>query len=144
MTTRVKAESLGREPRRLKKIFDLARSTSVEVAEPESLADALEQVLVFDSQMLTREDALELLRLVPRLRVLRRAWTLHFAAFGCISCRAKRVSYASGGFCNRCYARIHHRLGEALQKVPAWNERYDVALLTRKSDAAWKLLNGDE
>jgi len=48
---------------------------------------ALEQLLIFDARMLDKDTQRELLRILPQLVHVRRAWKAHFLENGCVGCR---------------------------------------------------------
>jgi hypothetical protein len=134
-----------RPPGRPKKLFDLAKLAKITVAAPDSLAQALEQLLIFDSRMLDAETARELVKIIPQLLIMRRAWKAHFVEYGCIACKRKRVEYQSGGLCARCQGRLSHRIRECFRNVGAGRDlNEEVTALTRRFAAAQMLFNGDE
>jgi hypothetical protein len=84
-----------------------------------------------------------LLRVVPGLAQIRRAWKAYFAMYGCVSCRRKKVGYGAGGFCFRCQARITTRMRVCFRRVNAGRDTAEeLAAITRKADAAQMLFNG--
>ena len=121
--------------------FQRIKKTTIEVAKPDSLEEALGNVLFLDARFLDRTVRRELLRILPVLIHLGPAWRARFAECGCFSCHKKKVPYGSGGCCNRCSARESHRMKEWYRKIsdPAREiEARDA--LTRKYDAAQMLL----
>lgn len=132
-------------PGRPRKLFDLAKLAKVAVVTPDSLAHAIEQLLIFDSRILDSDTARELVKIVPQLLIMRRAWKAHFVEYGCISCKRKRVVYGAGGFCNACQGRIGQRLRQCFRNVGAGRDvAGELASITQKYDAAQLLLNGDD
>ena len=95
---------------------------------PESPLQAVEDLLIFDARCLDRETWRELLRVLPDLTRIRKAWKAHFAEFGCVSCRRKKTEYGAGGLCFRCLARITRRMRRCFRQI-------DVG---RQDDAAFK------
>jgi len=116
------------------------------VVEPK---DILESLLIFDARCLDRHTAHELLRILPELLHIRRAWKAHFLEYGCISCHKKNARYGSGGFCNTCHAKImqrmlkRHRKLTAGRNIPQEIAELKDALLLRYN-AAQRLLGGEE
>ena len=53
---------------------------------PKNPIEALEALLIFDARMLERETQQELIRILPQLVHVRRAWKAHYLEHGCISC----------------------------------------------------------
>ena len=95
--TRLSNAALGKRtpklPGRPKKILD---HRIVEVL-PESHIELLETLLIFDARSLERDTQQELLRLLPQLIHIRRAWKAHYLEFGCLGCRKadERVAIAA-------------------------------------------------
>lgn len=58
----------------------------MKVAKPESPAQAIESLLIFDARSLSNATRQELLRILPELVHVRRAWKAHYLEHGCISC----------------------------------------------------------
>ena len=125
-------------------LFQRIKKTTIEVAKPESLEEALGNLLFLDARDLDRTVRKELLRILPVLIHSGRAWRARFAECGCFSCHKKNVPYGAGGLCNRCSTRESHRMREWYRKIgdpqPAIEAR---DALTRKFDVAQVLLNGD-
>jgi len=59
----------------------------VKVATVESPIRAIEDLLIFDARALDKPTQQDLLRIVPELIHIRRAWRAHYVAKGCLSCR---------------------------------------------------------
>jgi hypothetical protein len=76
-----------RRPGRPKKILDLRKLDSIQVAKPESPEKAIESLLIFDARCLERETQQELLRILPQLVHIRRAWKAEYMECGCLGCR---------------------------------------------------------
>jgi len=125
--------------------FQPIKQVSIEVAKPDSLEDALGNLLFLDARDLDRATRKDLLRILPQLVHSSRAWKARYAEYGCLYCHKKDVPYGAGGLCNRCQHRELHRMRAWYQKVFAGsNTAEQTASLTRKSDVAQMLLNGDE
>lgn len=75
-----------RRPGRPKKILDHRKLDSIVEVLPESHVELLETLLIFDARSLERDTQRELLRLLPQLIHVRRAWKAHYLEHGCISC----------------------------------------------------------
>ena len=86
---------------RPKKILDHRKLDSIVEVLPASPVEMLETLLIFDARALDMETRQELLRILPQLVHIRRAWKAEYMECGCISCHKKRPDYASGGFCAR-------------------------------------------
>ncbi len=99
-----------KRPGRPKKIFDHSKLDSIVEVLPESPVELLENLLIFDARCLDMETRQELLRILPQLVHIRRAWKAEYMECGCISCHKKRVDYASGGFCVACQGRYMARM----------------------------------
>ncbi len=84
-----------KRPGRPKKIFDHSKLDSIVEVLPESPVELLENLLIFDARCLDMETRQELLRILPQLVHIRRAWKAEYMECGCISCHKKRVDYAS-------------------------------------------------
>ena len=134
-----------RPPGRPKKLFDLAKLAGVKVLAPESLAQAIEQLVIFDSRFADAETCRELVKIMPQLLIMRRAWRAHYAEYGCISCHKKRAPYQCGGLCVRCQGRLIQRMLNCFRNVGAGRDlNEELSSISRKYDAAQKLLNGDD
>src|SRR5947207_326256 len=90
--------------------IDYKKLELVTVAAPESALQAVEDLMVFNARCLERQTWHELLRVLPDLTRIRKAWKAHFAVHGCVSCRRKNTDYGAGGFCYTCLARITRRM----------------------------------
>lgn len=134
---------------RPKKILDLRKLGKVRVAVPESAERAIESLLIFDARCLDVATRQELLRLLPGLVHVRRAWRAEYMECGCVSCHKKNASYGAGGFCNTCWGRIYQRMLKRYRKLmtgrdlPAEVAAFTDALML-KFNAAQRLLNGDD
>jgi hypothetical protein len=58
-----------------------------------------------------------LLRVLPELTLIRKAWKAHFSVHGCVSCRRKKTDYGAGAFCYKCLNRITVRMRTCFRKV---------------------------
>lgn len=138
-----------RSPGRPKKIFDHQKLDSIVEVLPESPVELLETLLIFDARCLDKDTRQELLRILPQLVHIRRAWKAEYMECGCISCHKKRVEYGAGAFCKTCMARIYQRMRNRYRKamqgrnVPAELEAFTDALCLRYN-AAQRLFNGDD
>ena len=138
-----------RPPGRPMKIIDLRKLENVHVPVIESPLEAMENLLIFDARCLDRETRQELLRLVPQLVHIRRAWQAEYMECGCICCHEKKAGYGAGGFCNGCWGRIYARMRNRFRKVmagrdlPAELETFKDALQL-KYNAAQRLFNQDD
>jgi hypothetical protein len=127
------------QPRKFQRI----KRVSIEVAKPDSLEDALGNLLFLDARSLDRTTRDELLRVLPHLFQASRAWQVRFAEYGCLCCHKKRVTYGAGGLCGRCQVRELNRMREWYRKIGG-DSKQQTEALTRKYDVAQMLLNGDE
>lgn len=82
---------------RSKKILDHQKLDSIVEVLAESPAEMLETLLIFDARSLERATQQDLLRLLPQLIHVRRAWKAHYLDYGCPSCRKadERVAIAA-------------------------------------------------
>jgi hypothetical protein len=78
--------ALRRAGRHHQKIVDLRKANKVRVAKPESPEHAIETLLIFDARCLSRQTRQELLRLLPELLEVRRAWRAEYSEYGCLNC----------------------------------------------------------
>lgn len=129
--------------------IDLQKLDKVNVAVQESAAIAVESLLIFDARGLDKQTQQELLRILPELVHIRRAWKAHYLENGCVSCHKKRASYASGGFCVDCQGRILMRMRNRYRKLMVGRDLVaEVATfkdaLCLRYNAAQRLLAGDE
>ncbi len=76
-----------RRPRRPKKILDLRKLDAITITQPESPEQAIERLLIFDARCLDKETRQELLRLIPELVHIRRAWRAEYMEQGCTGCQ---------------------------------------------------------
>src|SRR5690242_1939113 len=83
---------------------------------PESLEEALGNLLFFDARCLERETRRELMRVLPQLVHAGRSWMARFAEYGCLCCHKKKVPYGAGALCSRCLAREFTRIREWYRK----------------------------
>ena len=81
-TLQIMPRAVGRP----KKPLDHRKVEGLPEVLPESPVEALEALLIFDARMLDRETQQELLRILPQLVHIRRAWKAHFLEHGCLSC----------------------------------------------------------
>jgi hypothetical protein len=130
---------------RKKQIINYKKLEEVQVLAPQSAIQGLEDLMVFDARCLDKETWHGLLRVLPDLTRIRKAWKAHFTVHGCVSCRRKRTQYGAGGFCYTCLARITTRMRTCFRKVNAGrNMPAEIASLSVRYDAAQQLFNGDE
>jgi hypothetical protein len=101
--------------------------------------------MVFDARCLDRATWHELLRVLPDLTRIRKAWKAHFVDHGCVSCHRRKSEYGAGGFCYVCLCRITTRMRTCFRKVGAdRNIPDEMASISRRCDAAQRLFNGDD
>ncbi len=96
---------------------DLQKLDTIVEVLPASPAERLEMLLIFDARALDKETRQELLRLLPEIARVRRAWKAEFMECGCLCCHRKRVAYGAGGFCNACAARVLQRMRNRYKKA---------------------------
>lgn len=121
------------------------RKVSVEVVRPDSPERAIEDLLIFDARMLGKDTRHELQRLLPALIHASRFWIARFAEKGCLCCHRKKVPYASGGLCGRCWAREHHGMREWYSKRFAGRDvEKEISALSRRFDTAQELFGGNQ
>jgi hypothetical protein len=131
------------------KALDLATLESVKAGESDSPLSAIESLMIFDARYLDRDTCQELLRLLPQLIHVRRAWRAEFIENGCVHCRRKDVEYGSGGFCHTCKARFHARMKRRYKRlmqgrdIEAETAAFANALQLRYNTAQ-RLFNGDD
>jgi hypothetical protein len=134
---------------RPKKILDHRKLDSIVEVLPASPVEMLETFLIFDARALDMETRQELLRILPQLVHIRRAWKAEYMECGCISCHKKRPDYASGGFCVACQGRILQRMRNRYRNVIKGRDlAQELATfkdaLQLKYNAAQRLFNGDD
>jgi hypothetical protein len=130
---------------RKKQIINYKKLEEVQVLAPQSAIQGLEDLMVFDARCLDKETWHGLLRVLPDLTRIRKAWRAHFTVHGCVSCRHKRTQYGAGGFCYTCLARITVRMRTCFRKVNAGrNTPAEIASLSQRYDAAQRLFNGED
>jgi len=134
---------------RPKKLLNVKKLDRMKVPAFARAESAVESLLIFDARALDADVRRELLRILPEMIRVRRAWRAEFMECGCISCHKKRVNYGAGGFCNRCWGRIYQRMTYRYKKLmedrdlPAELAKFTGAL-TLKFSAAQKLLGGND
>jgi hypothetical protein len=89
-----------------KQVIDYKKLELVTVIAPQSAIECVDDLMVFDARCLDKETWHALLRVLPDLTRIRKAWKAHFVAHGCVSCHRKKTEYGAGGFCFTCLARI--------------------------------------
>jgi hypothetical protein len=77
-----------------KKIFDHQKLDSIVEVLPESPVEALEAFLIFDARALEQDTQRELMRVLPQIIHIRRAWKAHYLKYGCTSCRKADERFA--------------------------------------------------
>jgi hypothetical protein len=138
-----------RKPGRPRRILDLRKLDKIKVMLPESPERAIEDLLIFDARSLDLSTRQQLLRLLPELIHVRRAWKAEYMECGCLSCHRKRDWYGAGGLCEACHGRIYQRMLKRYRKklegrdLPAELEAFREAL-SQKFNAARRLLNGND
>jgi hypothetical protein len=83
-------EHARRFPGRPKKTFDHYKLAAVPMAAPESPGELMAQLFILDGRTLDRETQHELVRILPQLVHVRRAWKAHFLEHGCLLCQNGR------------------------------------------------------
>jgi hypothetical protein len=126
--------------------LDLVKLGSVNVNgyKPHSPESAIEELVLFDARCLDRNTRQELLRLLPQLVQVRRAWRAEFTENGCVHCRRKDF-YGAGGFCRNCQGRFLGRMNRRYKKfMRGRNIELETAVfadaLQLKYNAAQRLL----
>jgi hypothetical protein len=128
-----------------KQAINIEKLEFVRVAQPPSPLQAVEDLMVFDARCLDRATWHELLRVLPSLTRIRKAWKAHFLTHGCASCHRRKTEYGAGGFCSICLARITTRMRTCFRKVGAdRNIPEELASISRRFDAAQRLFNGGD
>jgi hypothetical protein len=128
---------------------DQQKVNAVEVVKPDSLQDAIENLFIFDARGLDQDTRIELIRILPQLVHIGRAWKAEFMECGCTCCHKKKKAYGSGGLCNDCQRRIVSRMRNRYRKamkgrdLPAELEALKNALCLRYN-AAQRLFNGED
>jgi hypothetical protein len=127
-----------------KQVIDQKKLELLSVIPPESAIQGVEDLMIFDARCLDRGTWLELVRVLPELTVIRKAWPAHFTVHGCVSCRRKKTEYGAGGFCYKCLARITTRMRTCFRELSGdRNIPDEVASLSRRYESAQSLFNGD-
>jgi hypothetical protein len=135
-----------------KRPINLRKLDAIQVMQPESSEQAIESLLMFDARCMDRDTQRQLIRILPELVHIRRAWKAHYLENGCVSCHKKNRGntwYAAGGFCVACQRRILARMRTRYRKAMEGRnpdkelETFKDALALRYN-AAQRLLNGDE
>jgi hypothetical protein len=125
-----------------KQIINYKKLERVNVIVPQSAIQALDDLMVFDARCLDKETWHQLLRVLPDLTRIRKAWKAHFVTHGCVSCRRKNTQYGAGGFCYTCLARITHRMRTCFCKIDVGRDTAaELSAITRKVDAARMLFS---
>jgi len=131
---------------------NLRKLDNIQVLKPESSEQAMENLMIFDARGLDRDTQHELIRILPQLVHIRRAWKAHYLENGCVSCHKKNRGatwYACGGFCNACARRILTRMTRRYRKAMEGRDpekelaTFKDALCLRYN-AAQRLFNGDD
>jgi hypothetical protein len=123
-----------------KQVINYKKLERVQIVAPESALQTIEDLMVFDARCLDRETRRELVKFLPDLTRIRKAWRAHFTEHGCVSRRQKNTDYGAGGFCYRCLSRITTRMRTCFRKIDAdRNIPDEIASLSRRFDAAQKL-----
>ena len=136
---------MARKQRSDKQIIRYEKVELLKTIGPESPLEAIENVMVFDARCLDKETWHQLLRVLPDLTRIRKAWKAHFVQHGCVSCRKKKVEYGAGGFCYTCLARITTRMRTCFRKLDAGRDIPDeIASLSRRYSAAQRLFNSED
>jgi hypothetical protein len=130
------------------KKLDLLKLGSLQTSVPDSPQSVIEELIIFDARSLDRPTRQELLRLIPGLVHVRRAWRAEFAENGCVHCRRKDL-YGAGGFCRNCQARFLGRMTRRYKRLmKGRNIEAETAAfadaLQLKYNAAQRLLNGED
>jgi hypothetical protein len=140
---------LARLPGRPRQIPNRTKIEKVKTALPATVEEVIENLFLFDCRQLDASTARELLRLVPELLQMRRAWRAHFAEYGCLTCHRRKTEYGAGGFCFRCVCRIGGRMRRQLRRIEAGRDiptelaTFKDALCLRYK-AAQRLFNGGD
>jgi len=125
-----------------KQIINYKKLEQVQVVAPQSAIQAIEDLMVFDARCLDKETWHELLRVLPDLTRIRKAWKAHFTEHGCVCCHRKKTDYGAGGFCHACLQRITTRMRTCFRKVNAGRDTTEeLATITRRADAARMLFS---
>lgn len=125
-----------------KQIVDYKKLENVQVMAPQSALQVVEDLMVFDARCLDKETWRELLRVLPDLTRIRKAWKAHFSVHGCTCCHRKKTDYGAGGFCNNCLRRIATRMRTCFRKVNDGRDTAEeLATITRRADAARMLFS---
>jgi hypothetical protein len=120
---KAKTMTNARLPGRPRKVPTQAKLEEVKSVLPATVEEGIENLLIFDARQIDASTARELVRLVPELLRMRRAWRAHFAEYGCLICHRKKAEYGAGGFCNRCGCRIGGRMRHQLRRIEAGHDR---------------------
>ena len=135
---------MPRKQRSDRQIINYQKLELVRIAAPLSPLQAMEDLMVFDARCLDKETWRQLLRVLPDLTRIRKAWKAHFVEHGCVSCRRKKAEYGAGGFCYTCLARITVRMRTCFRNIGAdRNMPAEIASLSLRYDAAQRLFNGE-
>jgi hypothetical protein len=122
---------------------DPKKLAKVSVVEPVSSDESIERLLIFDSKLLDEETSRALVKIVPQLLMMRKTWKAYFSQHGCISCKRKKVGYASGGLCSVCYGRLGHRIRACFRNIGKDRDiEGEFVSIIARYDAAQALLNG--
>jgi hypothetical protein len=146
---RAKTIVLARCPGRPREVPTRAKLAMVKAVLPATVEEGFENLLLFDCRQIDASTARELVRLVPELLRMRRAWRAHFAEYGCLTCHRKKTEYGAGGLCSQCGCRIGGRMRRQLRQInagrdiPAELATFKKAL-TLKHSTAQRLLNGGD
>lgn len=141
--------SLKRKAGRPKKIFDKRNLHSIVEVMPDSSIEALEGLLIFDARCLDNDTRQGLIRILPQLVHIRRAWKAEFVECGCVCCHKKIAEYGFGGFCNACGRRLGARMRNRFRKLMSGRDLKQELVafkdaLALRFNAAQRLFNGED
>ena len=110
---------------RPKKILDLRKLAKVKVALPESSERAIENLFIFDARCLDVATRQELLRILPPMVQIRRAWRAEYMECGCLACQKPDPTVAIA-------ARLRRR-------GSSWADIYEITAVTAATHRERKL-----
>jgi hypothetical protein len=113
----------------------MEKLAKVEVVIPPQVAQILDDLLVFDARCLTGETSQQLIRLLPKLAFVRRAWRNLYRKYGCTGCPKPDPSIAIAARLRRggvSWADIYRILGADAAASTLAERKSFKALVKRK------------
>jgi hypothetical protein len=126
-------------PGRPKKTLDTAKLESMVEVLPESPLERLETLLIFDAKAMKADTQRELMRILPEIISVRRAWKAHYLEHGCMSCPK-----ADERFAIAARMRLRHCPWDEIFEILAPNIHTRRERKCFQESVRWKLENPKE